>query len=97
VKQAVIWPENARTHASQSNVRGGPMRALTIDVSGLERDLRAAVRGEVRFDDGSLALYTSDASNYRQVPIGIVLPLDAEDVAKTVEICRGYGAPILAR
>lgn len=97
MKQAVIWPENARTHASQSNVRGGPMRALTVDVSGLERDLRAAVRGEVRFDDGSRALYTSDASNYRQVPIGVVLPLDTEDVAKTVEICRGYGVPMLAR
>ncbi len=73
------------------------MSASTIDVAGLERDLRAAVRGEVRFDEGSRALYTSDASNYRQVPIGVVLPRDAGDVVETVAICRRYGAPILAR
>jgi hypothetical protein len=70
VKHVVILNENAQTHISKSNVRGGQMHASTIDVSGLERDLRAAVRGEVRFDDGSRALYTNDASNYRQVPIG---------------------------
>ncbi len=73
------------------------MSASTIDVAGLERDLRAAVRGEVRFDEGSRALYTSDASNYRQVPIGVVLPRDAGDVVETVAICQRYGAPILAR
>jgi FAD/FMN-containing dehydrogenase/Fe-S oxidoreductase len=97
VKPVVVFNENAQTHVSQSNVRGGSMLASTIDVSGLERDLRAAGRGEVRFDDGSRALYTNDASNYRQVPIGVVLPKDAEDVVKTVETCRGSGAPILAR
>ncbi|MGH2482341.1 MAG: FAD-binding oxidoreductase, partial [Ktedonobacteraceae bacterium] len=73
------------------------MSASTIDVAGLERDLRAAVRGEVRFDEGSRALYTSDASNYRQVPIGVVLPCDAGDVVEIVATCRRYGAPILAR
>src|SRR5438552_2189093 len=73
------------------------MGAMTIDVGGLERDLRAAVRGEVRFDDGSRALYTTDASNYRQVPIGVVIPQDADDVVEAVAICHHYGAPILAR
>ena len=73
------------------------MSASTIDVSGLERDLRAVVRGEVRFDEGSRALYTSDASNYRQIPIGVVLPRDTNDVVETVSICHRYGAPILAR
>jgi len=97
VKQVVVLNENAQTHVSQSNVRGGPMHASTIDVSGLERDLSAAIRGEVRFDDGSRALYTSDASNYRQVPIGVVIPRDADDVVETVAICHRYGAPILAR
>ena len=73
------------------------MSASTIDVRGLERDLHAAIRGEVRFDEGSRALYTSDASNYRQVPIGVVLPCDDGDVVETMAICQHYGAPILAR
>ena len=63
----------------------------------LERALKAAVRGEVRFDRGSRAMYASDASNYRQFPIGIAVPRDAEDVAAVVNICREYDAPILPR
>jgi FAD/FMN-containing dehydrogenase len=59
--------------------------------------LRVTVRGEVRFDRGSRALYATDASNYRQVPIGVVVPQDAEDVAHTVSACRRFGAPILSR
>ena len=63
----------------------------------LEADLRGAVRGEVRFDAGSRALYATDASNYRQVPIGVVLPLDAEDAAAAVEVCRRHRVPLLGR
>lgn len=63
----------------------------------LEQALRRAVRGDVRFDAGSRALYATDASNYRQVPIGVVLPRDAEDVVAAVAICREHGAPILPR
>ena len=50
----------------------------------LERDLRRTVQGEVRFDRGSRALYASDASNYRQAPIGLVVPRDDEDVIATI-------------
>jgi FAD/FMN-containing dehydrogenase/Fe-S oxidoreductase len=53
--------------------------------------------GEVRFDDGSRALYATDASNYRQVPIGVVIPRTIEDVVETVAACRRHGAPVLAR
>ena len=53
---------------------------LSIDAKALEADLRATVRGEVRFDPGSRALYATDGSNYRQVPIGVVIPRDIEDV-----------------
>ncbi len=67
------------------------------DARQLEAALRAAVRGEVRFDTASRALYATDASNYRQVPIGLVIPLDAADVIATVEACRQFGAPILSR
>ncbi len=59
--------------------------------------LARAVRGEVRFDAGSRALYASDASNYRQVPIGLVVPRDAEDVAAALAVCRQFGAPVLPR
>ena len=68
-----------------------------VDSSGLEAALKKAVRGEVRFDAGSRALYASDSSNYRQVPIGVVVPRDREDVLETLALCRRFGAPILGR
>ncbi|MFT4112793.1 FAD-binding and (Fe-S)-binding domain-containing protein [Silvibacterium sp.] len=63
----------------------------------LEARLRRTVRGEVRFDSGSRALYATDGSNYRQPPIGVVIPRDAADVEATVAACREFGAPILSR
>ncbi len=63
----------------------------------LEAALRQHLRGEVRFDNGSRALYATDASNYRQVPIGVVIPRDVDDVIATVSICREHEAPILCR
>ncbi|HEX7127671.1 MAG TPA: FAD-linked oxidase C-terminal domain-containing protein, partial [Thermodesulfobacteriota bacterium] len=68
-----------------------------LDARRLASDLRRAVRGEVRFDDGSRALYATDASNYRQVPIGAVLPRDVEDVVRAVAVCREHDAPVLPR
>src|SRR6266571_2978218 len=73
------------------------MTALDLDVRRLTDKLRQTVRGEVRFDDGSRALYATDASNYRQLPIGVVLPRDADDVIATVSLARRFGAPILGR
>jgi len=63
----------------------------------LDQELGRAIRGEVRFDRGSRALYATDASNYRQVPIGVVVPRDEDDVRAAVSVCRRFGAPILAR
>ena len=65
--------------------------------AGLEAALRNAVRGEVRFDAGARAAYSTDASNYRQVPIAVVLPRSAEDIVAALGACRAHGAPILAR
>jgi FAD/FMN-containing dehydrogenase/Fe-S oxidoreductase len=65
--------------------------------SELERELTRTVRGEVRFDRGSRALYATDGSNYRQIPIGLVIPRDRDDVIAAVAACRKYGAPILPR
>ena len=67
------------------------------DAQTLEALLRSTVRGEVRFDTASRALYATDASNYRQVPIGLVVPLDAADVEATIAACRKLGAPVLSR
>ena len=62
-------------------------------MEALERDLRANVDGEVRFDAGSRALYATDGSNYRQVPIGVVVPRTIEAVIATVAACRRHDAP----
>ncbi len=59
--------------------------------------LREATGAEVRFDQASRALYASDLSHYRQVPVGVVIPRTMEDVIGTVAICREYGVPILGR
>src|SRR5713226_6168128 len=68
-----------------------------LQAAELEKELKQAVRGEVRFDRGSRALYATDGSNYRQIPIGLVIPRDAEDVVAAVAACRKYGAPVLPR
>ncbi len=65
--------------------------------NGLADALKARVEGEVRFDDMSRALYSTDASNYRQVPIGVVIPKTIDDVVATIACCREYGAPFLSR
>src|ERR1700677_2598855 len=65
--------------------------------AALEKELKREVRGEVRFDRGSRAMYATDGSNYRQIPIGLVVPHDAEDVVAAVAACRKYSAPVLAR
>jgi FAD/FMN-containing dehydrogenase/Fe-S oxidoreductase len=70
---------------------------MSDDFSALESDLAAAVDGEVRFDLGSRALYATDGSNYRQVPIGVVIPRTVDAVVATVATARKHGAPILPR
>jgi FAD/FMN-containing dehydrogenase/Fe-S oxidoreductase len=70
---------------------------VTARVSTLERDLRDAIDGEVRFDAGSRAAYSTDASNYRQVPIGVVVPRTVEAGARVVDVCRAHDAPLLSR
>ncbi len=73
------------------------LQKLNVDAAALAEALKRSIEGEVRFDDGSRALYATDASNYRQVPIGVVVPKRADDVIAAVELARKFGAPILAR
>jgi FAD/FMN-containing dehydrogenase/Fe-S oxidoreductase len=75
---------------------GRPSLSLA-EAQALAAVLRRELRGEVAFDAGSRALYATDGSNYRQVPIGVVFPADADDVEAAVAACRRFGAPLLAR
>jgi FAD/FMN-containing dehydrogenase len=65
--------------------------------SPLARDLRARADGEVRFDAGSRGAYSTDASNFRQVPIGVVVPRTPEAAAEAVAVCRAHEVPVLSR
>ncbi len=73
------------------------LKSSRTEASGLAEALRQRVSGDVRFDDGSRALYATDGSNYRQVPIGVVLPRDADDVVAAISVCREFEAPLLCR
>ena len=78
-------------------LRTRPIEYPKDQASALADDLRRRIRGEVRFDDGTRALYSTDASNYRQVPIGVVIPRDVDDVEAAVAVCRAHDAPLLPR
>jgi len=67
------------------------------DPLGLAEALRKNLHGDVRFDNQNRALYATDGSNYRQVPIGVVLPRDADDVQAAISLCREFNAPLLCR
>ncbi len=92
---ATLIHENQIQQAAPTRIRPGDQQ---MDfANSLAADLRDRIEGEVRFDAGSRALYSTDGSNYRQVPIGVVVPRSIDDVVATVAMCRRYGAPILAR
>ena len=73
------------------------LQKVDVDAAALAEALKRTIRGEVRFDNGARAMYSTDASNYRQIPIGVVMPIDADDVIAAVSLARRFGAPILAR
>src|SRR5690606_23222714 len=64
-------------------------------VTALADALRRSIDGEVRFDDGTRALYATDGSNYRLPPIGVVIPRHREDILTAVRLCREHDAPVL--
>ncbi len=67
------------------------------DFRALEAALREKIAGEIRFDSGSRALYATDASNYRQIPLGVILPRNISDVIEAVRLCHEFKIPILSR
>ena len=87
---APAWQQNKRLKEKTVKAMNA---GINVDVDELESELRKNVRGEVRFSDGDRALYSTDSSNYRQIPIGVVVPRDRSDVITSVEICRKFGEP----
>ena len=79
------------------SLRPPRLRTAPSTMDGLGSALRERIRGEVRSDRGSRAAYSTDGSNYRQVPIGVVVPRDVDDAVEAVAVCREYGAPVLSR
>ncbi len=75
----------------------GPEGSDRVDLRALERELASEVSGEVRFDAGSRAIYSHDSSNYRQAPLGVVIPKTLDDVVAAVRVCHRHGAPVLNR
>jgi FAD/FMN-containing dehydrogenase len=68
-----------------------------VDTGKLQRALTDAVDGEIRFDAGSRSAYAQDGSNYRQPPIGVVVPKAADAAVAAVQVCRDFGVPVLSR
>jgi FAD/FMN-containing dehydrogenase len=67
------------------------------DLAAVEAALRERVDAEVRFDAGSRGAYSTDASNFRQVPIGVVVPRSVDAAADAIAVCREHDVPVLSR
>ncbi|HLI86976.1 MAG TPA: FAD-binding protein [Bryobacteraceae bacterium] len=91
-----ITTKTPPTHL-EDRLQTGTTGTARLHVAAIEHELRMSIAGEVRFGDGDRGMYASDAGNYRMIPIGVVLPKSAEDVAHTVRVARRYGAPVFAR
>src|SRR5690606_29035260 len=94
---ARVQPAAERRIPEWPSERGGGRGAAERTAESLSAELSRRIEGEVRFDEGSRALYAADLSVYRQVPIGVVIPRAIEDVIETVAVCREHGVPILGR
>ncbi len=75
----------------------GAREERRVDAAELEYELGSGIDAEVRFDTATRALYVTDGSNYRQEPIGVVLPRTVQAAIDTVAVCRRHGAPIVSR
>ncbi|WP_225726324.1 MULTISPECIES: FAD-binding and (Fe-S)-binding domain-containing protein [unclassified Nocardia] len=66
-------------------------------LDALAQELIRRCAGEVRFDPGSRATYSTDASNYRAVPLGVVVPRTPDDAVEAIAVCREHDVPVLSR
>ena len=72
-------------------------KSASADIQEISTDLKRGVEGEVKFDSFSRHLYSTDASIYQILPIGVVLPKSKEDVIATIELAHKYKVSILPR
>ena len=93
----ILRETNEQSRFDRQRIDDGRMAIEPDRAAALEAVLRAKVSGEVRFDAGSRALYATDGSNYRQTPIGVVVPRSIDDVVETVAAAHRFDAPILSR
>ena len=92
-------PGSQDSRAASPTAQPGDRRTPPLPgyAASLARDLRRSMAGEVRFGAEARALYAYDASIFRQVPIGVVMPRDAADAEAALDVCRRHGAPVLGR
>jgi FAD/FMN-containing dehydrogenase/Fe-S oxidoreductase len=96
-RQLQTDPNRRIERGANGRIRTAYTATPGLNADALRSELTAVLTGEVRFDNGTRALYSTDASNYRQVPIGVVIPRNKQDVIETVAICRRHNAPVLPR
>ena len=82
---------------SSGSIRNDGVKVPQGQIDKLEAALKAALEGEVRFSIGDRALYATDASNYRQIPYGVLLPKTAADVVAAVQLCNAHDVSITPR
>ena len=94
VPASLLSVENLTRKPGENHGNGSVSK---LNAKALERDLARNIEGEVRFDSASIGLYATDSSNFREIPIGVVVPRSSDDVVAAHRICSQHGAPILNR
>lgn len=89
MSQHVLTPQQSQTRAAERHVADAGHELVEL--------LRRRVQGEVYFDRYTRMLYSTDASLYQIMPVGVVIPSDADDVQAAVEIAARHNVPILPR
>src|SRR5215469_11257625 len=74
-----------------------PGRLMQENQSPLERKLKTERTGEVRFDAFTRGRYSTDASHYQIMPLGVVTPRTIEEADRAIGICRSEGVPVTPR
>lgn len=62
----------------------------------LIHDLSSAVQ-HAAFDQMTRLLYSTDASIYQMIPVGVAFPRDVDEISAAVEIAAKHGVPLLPR
>jgi FAD/FMN-containing dehydrogenase/Fe-S oxidoreductase len=90
-----VEPDQSDVEADHRDVEAD--RPDVTEYTALAADLRAAITGEVRFDEYSQVLYASDGSIYQARPAGVVFPRDTAEVQAAVRVAADHDVPVLPR